>query len=101
MKKCISRKKRVDIENLDMAMQNTRFTKVKLIFCFYGSNQIFVELRGQGSLRPISKNQFIRSFAANASCSISAVIRSFPSFIYEFTVQVGLLSKKKKPNLRY
>ena len=38
-----------------MAMQNTRFTKVKLIFCFYGSNQIFVELRSHGSLRPIFK----------------------------------------------
>ena len=84
-----------------MAMQNTRFTKVKLIFCFYESNQIFVELRRHGSFRPISKNQFIRSFAANASWSISAVIWSFPSFIYEFTVQVGLLSKTKKPKLRY
>ena len=36
-------------------MQNTHFTQVKLIFCFYGSNQILVELRSRGSLRPISK----------------------------------------------
>ena len=81
-----------------MTMQKTRFTKVKLIFCFYGSNQIFFELRGHGSLRPISKNQCIRSFAANASCSIIAVIWSFPSLIYEFAVQVGLWSKKKSQN---
>ena len=45
-----------------MAMQNTRFSKVKLIFCFYRSNQIFVELHGHGSLRPISKNQFYQKF---------------------------------------
>ena len=64
-----------------MAMQNTRFTQVKLFFCFYGSNEIFAELRGRGSLRPIAKNQLIRSFAANASCSISAVILNFPSLI--------------------
>ena len=36
-------------------MQNTCFTKVKLIFN-YGSNQILVKLRGRGSLRPDSKN---------------------------------------------
>ena len=81
-------------------MQNTRFIKVKLTFSFYESNQIFVELRGRGSLRPISKNQFIRSFAVNASCSLRAVIWSFPSLIYEFTVHVGLQSKKKQ-KLRY
>ena len=35
-----------------MAVQNMRFTKVKVIFWFYESNQIFVELRGHGSLKP-------------------------------------------------
>ena len=67
-------------------MQNTRFNEVKLTFCSYESNQIFVELCGHGSLRPISKKQFIRSLAANGSCSLSAVIWSFPFLVYEFTV---------------
>ena len=41
-------------------------------------SQIFFKLCGHSSLRPICKNQFIRSFAANASCSIRAVIWSLP-----------------------
>ena len=61
-----------------MAVQNTRFTKVKLIFWFFGSNQKFVELRGHGSFKSISKNSFIKSFAANASCSYKRSDLEFP-----------------------